>query len=120
MESSDEQQTSEYDFCQADSIELLINERHCPLCGCAYDETHPVHERDGVITLAVQCHCCGTGSLITVKRAMRLSPPDAMDSELTSVERAFFGSLRPISEDDVGRMRRLMRTHRGDLRELLQ
>jgi hypothetical protein len=99
-------------------IELLIGDHQCPLCGCAYDDeaTHLVRERSNVITLSVQCHCCGIGSLVSVEREARLSPA----CELTPVERAFFAYLRPINREDVAHMRTLLAAHSGDLRALLR
>jgi hypothetical protein len=97
-------------------VELLVGDLHCPLCGCHYDpaETRMIRERAGVVTLAVQCHCCGTGSLAMVERG-----PTAPVSELTSVERAFFAYLPALDDADVLRVRALLRTYRGDLRDLL-
>jgi len=107
----------ELDSDQHSVIDLLAGEQSCPLCGCPYDETRVVREREGVITLAVQCHCCGTGSLITIENESR--PVAATHLEFTPVEQAFFASLRPIGEEDVRRMRALLKKHWGDLRELL-
>lgn len=106
----------DFDLSQDDIIELLAQERHCPLCGSLYDQSEAklVRERDGMITLAVQCHCCGTGSLITVEHELQTAT-----TELTPVERAFFAVLRPICDADVQRMRTLLEMHHGDLRDLL-
>lgn len=120
MESSGERQDW-FSFDQhigQDSIDLLVGEQHCPLCGCEYEDTQPVRERDGVLTLAVQCHCCGTGSLVTVTRD-RLHEDVHASASLTPVEQAFFASLRPIGDDDLDRMRAIIRMHQGDLRDLL-
>lgn len=101
---------------EAQAAALLGGEIHCPLCGHPYDHDarRVVRERDGLMTLAVQCHCCGTGSLVAVEHAQR--PPV---TELTAVERAFFAYLPPITEADVMRARNVLRAHRGDLRDLL-
>ena len=100
-------------------IELLIGGQLCPLCGCAYDEreTRLVRERANTLTLAVQCHCCGTGSLVTVEREPQPALP--AHTELTPVERAFFAYQRPINHTDVARMRALLAAHHGDLRDLM-
>ncbi len=100
-------------------IELLIGGQLCPLCGCAYDEreTRLVRERANTLTLAVQCHCCGTGSLVTVEREMQ--PALTAYTELTPVERAFFACLKPIGQDDIARMRLLLEAHTGNLRDLM-
>ncbi len=98
---------------ESNIIELLIGGQLCPLCGCAYDEheTRLVRERDITLTLAVQCHCCGTGSLVTVERESQ--PMLSAHTELSPVERAFFAYQRPISHDDVARMRALLEVHIG-------
>ena len=114
MASSGEQQHLDFDLNLEDGIGHLADEQYCPLCGCEYEESHPVRERDGRLTLAVQCHCCGTGSLVTITR----EAPSAT-SALTPIEQAFFASLRPISDDDVGRMRAIIQSHHGDLRDLI-
>jgi hypothetical protein len=38
---------------------------------------------------------------------------------LTPSERAFFARLPPLGDADVARIRRLLRAHSGDLRDLL-
>ncbi len=100
------------------SIELLAGDLTCPLCGSSYEPSaiHFVRQRHDTITLAVQCHRCGTGSLITAQRELRPAP---VPSELTPIERAHFACLPPFSDADVARFRRLLRTHTGDLRDLL-
>ena len=100
-----------------DVVELLAGDLHCPLCGCHYDpaETRIVRARKGLVMLAVQCHCCGTGSLVTMERG-QFQPASA---ELTPVERAFFAYLPPISNADVERARALLKAHQGDLRDLI-
>ncbi|WP_169239241.1 hypothetical protein [Candidatus Roseilinea sp. NK_OTU-006] len=102
----------------AQIIELLAGDLTCPLCGSPYEPSaiHLVRQRCERITLAVQCHRCGTGSLITAPHVFRLASPP---SELTPIERAFFACLPPISDADVARLRRLLRAHTGGLRDLL-
>jgi hypothetical protein len=73
-----------------------------------------IRERAGVVTLAVQCHCCGTGSLVSMQ-----SEAKPAEAELTPVERAFFAYLPPLSAADVQRARQLLRQHTGNLRDLL-
>lgn len=99
-------------------IELLVGDLHCPLCGAAYEPSaiHLVRQRPDKLTLAVQCYRCGTGSLVTIQRE---SSPLTVPSELTPLERAFFGSIPPLSHADVQRIRRLLQAHTGDLRDLL-
>jgi len=99
-------------------IELLAGDLHCPLCGAPYEPPaiHFVRQRPEVLTLAVQCYRCGTGSLITVRRER---PPAPAASELTPLERAFFSSIPPLSHADVQRIRHLLQAHTGDLRDLL-
>ena len=99
-------------------IELLVGDLHCPLCGAAYEPSaiHFVRQRPDTLTLAVQCYCCGTGSLITVRR--KCPPPPAM-LELTPDERTFFSRIPPLSHADVQRIRCLLKAHTGDLRDLL-
>ncbi|MCS7055124.1 MAG: hypothetical protein NZM18_02965 [Thermoflexales bacterium] len=99
-------------------IELLAGDLTCPLCGSPYEPSaiHFVRQLQSTVTLAVQCHCCGAGSLITAPRQPQpVSPP----SELTPVERAFFACLPPLSDADIARIRRLLWAHNGDLRDLL-
>ena len=98
-------------------IELLAGDLLCPLCNCAYDagETRIIRELGQCVTVAVQCHCCGTGSLISLEMpATRVQP-----TELTPVERAYFAYLPPFRESDVERIRNLLKAHRGDLRDLV-
>jgi hypothetical protein len=99
-------------------IELLAGDLLCPLCNCAYDagETHIIRELGNSVTVAVQCHCCGTGSLLALETPAKgvLQP-----TELTPVERAFFAYLPPLREADVERVRILLKAHRGDLRDLV-
>ncbi len=99
-------------------IELLAGDLTCPLCGSSYEPSaiHFVRQRCDTITLAVQCYCCGAGSLITARCE---SKPASIPSELTPIERAFFACLPPLSDADVARLRRLLRAHTGDLRDLL-
>lgn len=99
-------------------IELLAGDLTCPLCGSSYEPSaiHFIRQRCDTIMLAVQCHHCGTGSLITVQRE-RIPAP--IPSELTPIERAFFACLPPIGDADAARFRRLLRAHTGDLRDLL-
>lgn len=100
-----------------DVIELLAGDLLCPLCQCAYDagETRIIREMGSSVTMAVQCHRCGTGSLIALEMpAMHTQP-----SELTPVERAYFAYLPPLCEADVERIRALLKTHRGDLCDLM-
>lgn len=100
-----------------DVIELLAGDLLCPLCQCAYDagETRIIREMGNSVTVAVQCHCCGTGSLLALETpATHLQP-----TELTPVERAYFAYLPPLRETDVERIRRLLQRHRGDLRDLM-
>lgn len=99
-------------------IELLAGDLTCPLCGAPYEPSaiHFVRQRLDVVTLAVQCYRCGAGSLITAQREPR---PAFLPSELTPVERAFFACLPPLGDADVARIRRLLRAHTGDLRDLL-
>jgi hypothetical protein len=99
-------------------IELLAGDLLCPLCSCAYDagETRVIRELGNAVTVAVQCHCCGTGSLI----ALALPVKGALQpAELTPVERAFFAYLPPLQQADVERVRALLKNHRGDLRDLV-
>jgi hypothetical protein len=100
----------------AQMIALLGGDLHCPLCDRRYDsaETRVVRERAGLVTLAVQCHRCGTGSLVAIERT-----PQARVTELTAVERAFFAYLPPLDAGDVRRMRAVLANHRGDLRDLI-
>lgn len=100
-----------------DVIELLAGDLLCPLCHCAYDagETRVIREMSNGVTVAVQCHHCGTGSLIALEMPAQQSRP----TELTPVERAFFAYLPPLCEVDVARIRRLIQQHRGDLRDLM-
>jgi hypothetical protein len=102
-------------------IELLAGDLHCPLCGSPYgrDEARLIRQRDSRITLAVQCHCCGTGSLITITSAHDSHVPHTIYSELTPAERRIFNSLPPVSGEDVRRVRELLRSHTGDLFDLL-
>ncbi len=99
-------------------IELLAGDLHCPLCGSRYEPTaiHLIRHRPDTIMLAVQCHQCGTGSLITIRYMPKSLPAS---SELTPIERAFFGCLPPLGDADVLRIRRLLQAHTGDLRDLL-
>lgn len=99
-------------------IELLAGDLLCPLCGCAYDagETRIIREMGNAVTVAMQCHRCGTGSLIALEMPARRA---MQPTELTPVERAFFAYLPPLCEADVERVRRLLQHHRGDLRDLL-
>ncbi|MCS6847097.1 MAG: hypothetical protein RMN52_05205 [Anaerolineae bacterium] len=99
-------------------IELLAGDLTCPLCGSSYEPSaiHFIRQRRDIVTLAVQCYRCGAGSLITVQRD---ASPTSDPSELTPVERAFFACLPPLSDADVARIRRLLRAHTGDLRDLL-
>lgn len=99
----------------AQAAVLLGGDFNCPLCGHRYDrdETRVVRERGGLVTLAVQCHHCGTGSLVAIERA-----PRAVSTELTAVERAFFAYLPSLDDGDVRRMRALLAAHCGDLRGL--
>jgi hypothetical protein len=99
-------------------IELLAGDLLCPLCNCAYDagETRIVRELGNSVTVAVQCHCCGTGSLIALETP---APGPLLPAELTPVERAYFAYLPPLRDDDVKRIRALLRNHRGDLRDLV-
>ena len=117
MASCGMQQNFDFDLNLDDGSDLLASERHCPLCGCEYEESHLVRESDGLLTLAVQCYCCGTGSLVTITHDV-VSVPSATPV-LTPIEQAFFASLRPISDDDIGRMRAIIQTHQGDLRDLM-
>jgi hypothetical protein len=98
-------------------IELLDGDLFCPLCSCAYDagDTRIIRELGNSVTVAVQCHCCGTGSLI----ALAMPATRAQPTELTPVERAYFAYLPPLREADVQRMRELLQRHRGDLRDLV-
>lgn len=102
-------------------IESLVGDLHCPLCGSAYDlaETHVVREHGGSLTLATQCYCCGTGSLISIAPTPSPPTPAPSATELTPVERAFFASLKPLCAADVRRIHQLLRQHRGDLRDLM-
>lgn len=99
-------------------IETLAGDLHCPLCGSPYEPSaiHFVRERHGAVTLAVQCYHCGSGSLLSLVLPLRALP---QPTELTPVERAFFAYLAPISDADVQRIRRLLRVHCGDLRDLI-
>lgn len=102
-----------------DVIELLAGDLLCPLCHCAYDagETRIIRELGNSVTVAVQCHRCGTGSLIALEMpATRVMQP----AELTPVERAYFAYLPPLREADVVRIRRLLKQHHGDLRDLIR
>ncbi len=101
-----------------DVIELLAGDLLCPLCHCAYDagETRVIREMGNVVTVAVQCHHCGTGSLIALEMPAQRSLP----TELTPVERAFFAYLPPLREVDVARICRLIQQHRGDLLDLMR
>lgn len=98
-------------------IELLAGDLFCPLCSCAYDagETRIIREMGSSVTVAVQCHCCGTGSLIALEMPATRTQP----TELTPVERAYFAYLPPLRAADVQRMRELLQRHRGDLRDLV-
>ncbi len=99
-------------------IELLAGDLLCPLCCCAYDasETRIIREFGNGVTMAVQCHCCGTGSLIALALpATEPNPP----AELTPVERAYFAYLPPLRDADVEHIRAHLRSHRGDLRDLV-
>jgi hypothetical protein len=99
-----------------DVIELLAGDLLCPLCQRAYDagETRIIREMGNAVTVAVQCHCCGTGSLL----ALELPTMQMQPTELTPVEQAYFAYLPPLREADVLRIRRLLQQHRGDLRDL--
>jgi hypothetical protein len=109
-----------FDLDLNDDVEVithLVGDLHCPLCNCHYDpaETRMIREHAQRLTLAVQCHCCGTGSLVTVERESH----QATTAELTPVERAFFAYLSPINGADVQRVHALLQAHRGDLRDLI-
>jgi hypothetical protein len=101
----------------AEVITHLVGDLHCPLCGCHYDaaETQMIREHAQRLTLAVQCHCCGTGSLVTIER----EPQQSAITELTPVERAFFAYLSPINDADVRRIHTVLKSYQGDLRGLI-
>ncbi len=101
----------------AEVITHLVGDLHCPLCDCHYDpaETRMIREHEQRLTLAVQCHCCGTGSLVAVELESR----PTVSTELTHVERAFFAYLSPLNDADVRRARAVLKAHRGDLRGLI-
>jgi hypothetical protein len=82
----------------------------CPLCG-------QPHEADGVrvlrhlgerYTLSVQCFCCGTGSLMTVRAPLGDEPADEWSAH-----------LQPIGVDEVLGWHRFLAEYRGDIQSLL-
>jgi len=85
----------------------------CPLCGAPVQSLRFVRRLAGAITLAWQCPCCGIGGLVSISTAPQTA------CELTPLEQIAFAGLPPISEADAQRIRRLIRTHQGDLRDLL-
>jgi hypothetical protein len=87
-------------------------ELSCALCGCP-------HEADGVkvvqqvgerYTLSVQCFCCGTGSLMTVRAPLGTQHP--------LHERESFAHLPPITPSDVLAWHDFLQDYQGDLRAL--
>lgn len=90
-------------------LAALSSKLRCPICGSPYDaeEMRLVRERDHTLTVAVQCHCCSTGALLSV----RLDAP--LQGELEPAERIFFAQRPPISPPEAARLRRIIREHTG-------
>lgn len=89
-------------------------ELRCPLCGSPYDaeSVRLIREQSQSLTVAAQCHCCGTGMLLSLP----IVPHPC--SELDPAEQIYFAHRPPISQPEAARLRHIVRTHTGTLTEL--
>jgi len=84
----------------------------CPLCGAPVYGLRFIRRLSDTVTLAWQCPVCGVGGLISVPVVSPIA------SDLTPSEQIAFAGLPPIDEANVQRIRHLLQTHQGDLRDL--
>ena len=107
-------------------LEHLAGDGHCPLCGAAYlpDGIRIIRGQESRWILSVQCHCCGTGSMITAAvpshffSSCSLLSLTLSNSELTPEELQLLGNLEPVSADDVLDMHVYLCQFQGDLASL--
>ena len=104
-------------------LRALLAATGCTACGGPLDvgRIRTLAERDDLAFVELPCASCGSTALAVVTAADSAEPHvDVSGSgELTAAEEARFSLAPPIAEGDVLAMRKLLGSHRGDLRSLL-
>jgi hypothetical protein len=109
-------------------IQYLIAHRRCPGCGSAYrlENVHVLNQPERwTWDLAAVCHDCHALTVVSAvlrpdgaDRAERLAARRRSVSELTAAERAYFGELAPVDENDVLDLAEFLVAFDGDFRGL--
>ncbi len=104
------------DGLDSEMVELLVGDLCCPSCGAAFatDGVSLVFTALRDVALSCQCGRCGAGSTMTISINSA-----SLSAELTPGEAFRFSQLRPLHDGDLDKMRALLRSHRGDLRALI-
>lgn len=104
-------------------LRALLAATGCTACGGPLEAARirVLAERDDLAFVELPCASCGSTALAMVTGAPSGEPflEVSGTGELSAGDRARFAAAPPIDEEDVRAMRRLLRSHRGDLRSLL-
>lgn len=109
----DENRTS----LDAELVEQLVGELRCPLCNSVYgqDEIFVLQRVRQNIVLKVVCFCCGASSDVSIS-----IEHVSLSSEMSPGEAFYFSQLPPLNEDTALRLQHKLKTHTGDLLDLIE
>jgi hypothetical protein len=104
-------------------LRALLAATGCTACGGPLEagRIRVLAERDDLAFVELPCASCGSTALAIVTGAPSGEPLVDVSGtgELSSADEARLAAAPPIDEEDVLAMRRLLHSHRGDLRSLL-